>query len=83
MLRKNLWKIKLHNTLPFAQIVVNYSVIRNFGGNGMKLTQKIKWNYLTLAFLVPFVGMLFVMIVSGYEPFGKYSMLYSDMYHQY
>ena len=27
--------------------------------------------------------MLFVMLVSGYEPFGEYSMLYSDMYHQY
>ena len=27
--------------------------------------------------------MLFVMLVSGYEPFGQYSMLYSDMYHQY
>jgi len=24
-----------------------------------------------------------VMLCSGYEPFGKYSMLYSDMYHQY
>ena len=40
-------------------------------------------NYLTLAFLIPFLGMLFVMLVSQYEPFGKYSMLYSDMYHQY
>ena len=63
--------------------MVNYKVIRDFGGNAMKSTQKIKWNYLALAFLVPFVGMLFVMIISGYEPFGKYSMLYSDMYHQY
>lgn len=29
------------------------------------------------------MGMLFVMLISQYEPFGKYSMLYSDMYHQY
>ena len=40
-------------------------------------------NYPALGFAIPFVGMLFVMLVSGYEPFGKYSMLYSDMYHQY
>ena len=40
-------------------------------------------NYLALAFLIPFIGMLLVMLISGYKPFGKYSMLYSDMYHQY
>ena len=42
-----------------------------------------KYNYLALAFLIPFVGMLLVMLCSQYEPFGRYSMLYSDMYHQY
>ena len=42
-----------------------------------------KCNPLTLAFLFPFAGMLFVMLISRYEPFGNYSMLYSDMYHQY
>ena len=42
-----------------------------------------KWNALALAFAFPFVGMLFVMLISKYEPFGNYSMLYSDMYHQY
>ncbi|MBQ3192018.1 MAG: YfhO family protein [Oscillospiraceae bacterium] len=51
----------------------------------MKLPQgkKIRWDYVKLAFAIPFVGMLFVMLISKYEPFGKYSMLYSDMYHQY
>lgn len=51
----------------------------------MKLPQKPRkgWNYLALAFTFPFVGMLIVMLISQYEPFGKYSMLYSDMYHQY
>ncbi len=51
----------------------------------MKPIQKSTWkpNYLALSFCVPFVGMLFVMLISGYEPFGKYSMLYSDNYHQY
>ena len=44
---------------------------------------KLKWNCLAMAFLLPFVGMLMVMLISQYEPFGKYSMLYSDMYHQY
>ena len=42
-----------------------------------------RWNYLALAYALPCVGMLFVMLISQYEPFGKYSMLYSDMYHQY
>ena len=51
----------------------------------MKLPQSrnLKWNYLALAFAIPCVGMLFVMLISQYEPFGNYSMLYSDMYHQY
>ena len=51
----------------------------------MTLPQRksIKWNYLALAFALPCVGMLFVMLISQYEPFGNYSMLYSDMYHQY
>ncbi len=40
-------------------------------------------NCLALAFAIPFFGMLLVMAVSQYEPFGNYSMLYSDMYHQY
>ena len=44
---------------------------------------KFRLDPLALAFLIPFVGMLFVMAISGYEPFGQYSMLYSDMYHQY
>ena len=51
----------------------------------MKLSRikSIKWNYLALAFAIPVVGMLIVMLISQYEPFGQYSMLYSDMYHQY
>lgn len=42
-----------------------------------------KWNYIALAFAFPFIGMLFVMLCGQYIPFGKGSMLYSDMYHQY
>ena len=51
----------------------------------MKLPQMktIKWNYLALAFAIPFVGMLLVMLVCQFEPFGQYAILYSDMYHQY
>ena len=49
----------------------------------MKLSRNRKLNYLSLAFAIPCVGMLFVMLISQYEPFGSYSMLYSDMYHQY
>ena len=51
----------------------------------MKLGNLTKWKgwYLAFAFGIPFFLMLFVMLVSRYEPFGEYSMLYSDMYHQY
>ena len=51
----------------------------------MKLSQnkKIKWNFTLIAFLLPFFGMCMVMLVRGFIPFGKVSMLYSDMYHQY
>ena len=51
----------------------------------MKLPQqkKIKLNFTLLAFLLPVLGMFTVMIIRGFEPFGKTSMLYSDMYHQY
>ena len=49
----------------------------------LPMGKPIKWNYLALAFGIPCVGMLFVMMISQYEPFGNYSMLYSDMYHQY
>ena len=46
------------------------------------LNQK-NWPFLLLAFAIPFLGMLIVMLASGYAPFGEYSMLYSDNYHQY
>ncbi len=46
-------------------------------------SKKIHVNFLALAFCIPFFGLLTVMLISQYEPFGKYSMLYSDMYHQY
>ncbi len=42
-----------------------------------------KWNYNALAFGFPFVGILVLMLIGQYSPFGQYSMLYSDMYHQY
>ena len=42
-----------------------------------------KWNYLVLAFAFPVLGFLILMMIGGYTPFGQYSMLYSDMYHQY
>ena len=49
----------------------------------MRLKARAQWNYPALGFAIPCVGMLFVMLISRYAPFGKYSMLYSDMYHQY
>ena len=53
----------------------------------MDLTQKTRlqgsWRNHLLAFLIPFCGMLLVMLVCGYHPFGTSAMLYSDNYHQY
>ena len=51
----------------------------------MKLPQlkPMKWNYLALAFALPCAAMLAVMLICEFEPFGKYAILYSDMYHQY
>jgi len=39
--------------------------------------------YVAVAFLIPFLGFLAVMLAGKCAPFGKFSMLYSDMYHQY
>lgn len=50
----------------------------------VQLGKKLKLNYYLLAFLVPLISMFIAMIIRGTEPFGNsYSMLYSDMYHQY
>ncbi|MDO5546510.1 MAG: YfhO family protein [Eubacteriales bacterium] len=49
----------------------------------MRLRKRAQWNFAALGFAIPCLGMLFVMLISHYAPFGKYSMLYSDMYHQY
>ncbi len=51
----------------------------------MKLSQLTvrKWNFHIISFAIPFLGLLTIMLFGGYSPFGQYSMLYSDMYHQY
>lgn len=49
----------------------------------MRLGKRAQWNYAALGFAIPCLGMLMIMLISHYAPFGKYSMLYSDMYHQY
>jgi len=52
----------------------------------MKLPQykNRDWNYLALAFAIPTLCFLGLMLMGQYEPFGNNrSMLYSDMYHQY
>ena len=52
----------------------------------MKLPQNkyIRWNYLAIAFLIPMLFFMGVMLCGGYAPFSRSrSMLYSDMYHQY
>jgi len=42
-----------------------------------------KWNYTAVAFAIPTTLMLVLMLVRMCTPFGGYSFLYSDMYHQY
>ncbi len=51
----------------------------------MKLPEmkRFRWNYVGLAFALPTTVMLVLMFITSAEPFGDYSMLYSDMYHQY
>jgi len=51
----------------------------------MKRTQTSyrNWLYTVLSFLIPFVTMTTVLFVNKYAPFGKDTLLYSDMYHQY
>ncbi len=51
----------------------------------MKLPQlkQKAWNYTALAFFGPVCLMLILMIIGQFRPFGHYSMLYSDMFHQY
>ena len=48
-----------------------------------RLSQTKKNRTLPLAFAIPCVSMLVVMLISGYEPFGDSAILYSDNYHQY
>ena len=51
----------------------------------MNLTKLRDWkpNYLAVSFLMPFTGLLILMIFVGAVPFGNQSLLYSDMWHQY
>ena len=65
--------------LPFHIKLPGLSPKRN-----KKTLQASTPNYLMWAFLIPFLGMLAIMIIARSEPFGdNYSMLFSDMYHQY
>jgi uncharacterized membrane protein YfhO len=45
--------------------------------------KKRKWNYTALAFATPATVLLVMMFITSVAPFGEYTMLYSDMYHQY
>ena len=42
-----------------------------------------KLNFLAIAFFIPVLAILLLMITAGATPFGTKSMLYSDMWHQY
>ena len=44
---------------------------------------KFKWNYTLLAFLLPPALMLVIYFITSVTPFGSYTLLYSDNYHQY
>lgn len=45
--------------------------------------QKFQWNYTVLSFLLPFTIMTVLYFVASVTPFGSYTLLYSDNYHQY
>ena len=48
-----------------------------------QLGNKFKWNYLALAFGIPVSLMLVTFFFTSVMPFGSYTTLYSDGYHQY
>ena len=59
--------------------------LQKFRGTTMK-SKRIhhkKHNYLAWSFGIPCGGMLLIMLICGFSPFGFSSMLYSDSYHQY
>lgn len=45
--------------------------------------QKFQWNYTALAFFLPFTLMAVIYFIASVTPFGGYTLLYSDNYHQY
>ena len=45
--------------------------------------QKSNWKYTALAFTLPMAGLLMLRLICTLAFDGEYSMLYSDMYHQY
>lgn len=45
--------------------------------------QKFRWNYTALAFLLPFSLFAVILFITSVMPFGNYTLLYSDNYHQY
>ena len=51
----------------------------------MNLSKLRGWkpNFLAIAFFIPVLAILLLMITVGATPFGTKSMLYSDMWHQY
>ncbi len=52
----------------------------------MKLPQfrkKYNWNYTALAFALPMTLMMVIYFITSITPFGSYTLLYSDNYHQY
>ena len=48
-----------------------------------QLSRKKPWNYTALAFLLPFSVMMVIFFITSVTPFGSYTLLYSDNYHQY
>ncbi len=47
------------------------------------LNKKRNWNYTALAFFLPISLMLVIFFITSVTPFGSYTILYSDNYHQY
>ena len=77
----------MHPISLYFMGIIWYNIAKywHLGDTIMKLKQNSyrTWLYTALSFLIPFAAMTLVLYVNKYSPFGKLTLLYSDMYHQY
>ena len=79
---QKLKEIREYNPLPWGENMVDWKKFFMIRGISMNLPQgkHIKWNYLALAFAIPCVGMLFVMLISQPTSIEDIEALYNKAY---